>query len=294
MAPALDGGSQVLSGSRPVSLEKRGRRAAAHSRTRLKSACASLSRPRMARGATLRRCCSSPLSSREAATRKAPASAAAKTARAHTRVLQVVLIVDAFFFEKVAANDSIRVLAIGSAEAYAAALADPEARWRKPVTLVHAWLDRLKEHYEVRRSSACAARRSRSHDAQLLARLFSEAPKETVIVGHSLDIAVKLIEARLLPSSQRLAALTPPQETKRARCATVVLQPWILRSKDGATSFHTGMQSKAGYPRWLKSAAFKMQDAMIDFAYCPQLNAFRCAPVAGVWRQQRACGAQQR
>ena len=64
--------------------------------------------------------------------------------------LQVVLIVDAFFFDKVAANDGIHVLALGSAEAYAAALADPEARWRKPVTLVHAWMSRLKEHYEVR------------------------------------------------------------------------------------------------------------------------------------------------
>jgi hypothetical protein len=111
-----------------------------------------------------------------------------------------------------------------------------------------------------------------------------------VIVGHSLDIAVKLIEARLHPSSEHLAALTPAsaQETKRARCATVVLQPWILRSKDGATSFHTGMQCKAGYPRWLKSAAFKMQDAMIDFAYCPQLNAFRCAPAVAAVRRSAA------
>ena len=70
--------------------------------------------------------------------------------------LQVVLIVDAFFFDKVeATNDGVRVLALGSAEAYAAALADPEARWRKPVTLVHAWLDSLKEHYEVRLQHAC-------------------------------------------------------------------------------------------------------------------------------------------
>lgn len=61
------------------------------------------------------------------------------------------------------------------------------------------------------------------------------------------------------------------------RCATVVLQPWMLRSKQGATSFHSGLQIKAGYPRWLKSTCFKVQDAMLDFAYCPQLNAFRCA-----------------
>lgn len=147
-------------------------RAATHSRTPLQAACASSSRPRMARGATWRRCCSSPWSSREAATRKATAPLQPKPAYAHAPMppaLQVVMIVDAFFFEKVVANDSIRVLALGSAEAYAAALADPEARWRKPVTLVHAWLDRLKEHYEVRRSracagqqSACASRRSRS------------------------------------------------------------------------------------------------------------------------------------
>ena len=66
---------------------------------------------------------------------------------------QVVFVCDSFFHDKVAACDSIRVLSLGSAEAYAAALADPEARWRKPVTLVHTWLDRLKEHYEVQGSS---------------------------------------------------------------------------------------------------------------------------------------------
>ena len=114
--------------------------------------------------------------------------------------------------------------------------------------------------------------------AQLLARLLAEAPKETVIVGHSLDLAVKLIEVRRRRSSQAPSCdshASPPQETKRARCITVVLQPWMLRSKEGSTSFHKGPGVKAGYPRALKSICFKIQDAMIDFAYGPKLNAFR-------------------
>lgn len=203
MAPALDGGSQVLSWSRHVSLEKRGRRAAAHSRHAPSSSMRVLISAAYGTWGDLAPMLQLALELARGGHQESTSFCCCQNCRAHTRVLQVVLIVDAFFFEKVAANDSIRVLAIGSAEAYAAALADPEARWRKPVTLVHAWLDRLKEHYEVRRSSsACGARRSRSRNAKLLARLFSEAPKETVIVGHSLDIAVKLIEARLLHSSQ--------------------------------------------------------------------------------------------
>ena len=67
---------------------------------------------------------------------------------------QVAFVCDAYFFDKVSTScDGIRVFSLGSAEAYAAALADPETRWRKPVTLVHTWLDRLKEHYEVRGGS---------------------------------------------------------------------------------------------------------------------------------------------
>jgi hypothetical protein len=38
------------------------------------------------------------------------------------------------------------------------------------------------------------------------------------------------------------------------------------------------MQVQEWYPRWLKSACFKLQDALIDFAYCPQYNAVRRAP----------------
>ena len=70
-------------------------------------------------------------------------------------------------------------------------MADPEERWRKPVKLVHTWLERLKEHYE------------------LLVRLVAEAPKDTVIVGHSLDLAVKLLEARMTASSSACLILTP-------------------------------------------------------------------------------------
>ena len=51
--------------------------------------------------------------------------------------------------------------------------------------------------------------------AQLLARLLAEAPKETVIVGHSLDLAVKLIEVRRRHSSQRPAATLTPAHRRR-------------------------------------------------------------------------------
>ena len=64
-------------------------------------------------------------------------------------------------------------------------------------------------------------------------------------------------------------------------CATVVLQPWMLRSKAGPSSFH-GMTVHDWYPRWAKATCFKLQDALIDFAYCPQLNAFRCVHVGAV------------
>ena len=107
---------------------------------------------------------------------------------------------------------------LGSAEAYAAALADPEARWRRPVTLVHTWLDRLKEHYEVRRGGlqfVCLLLTDPS--AQLLERLLAEAPKDTVIVGHSLDLAVKLIEAR--------NALQHPVPSCNIQCRAVTLTP---------------------------------------------------------------------
>lgn len=139
--------------------------------------------------------------------------------------LQVAMVVDAFFYAKVASNDGIRVLALGSAEAYAAALSDPEARWRKPVTLVHAWLDRLKEHYEVC-ASTCVAQQPLMHRTQLLARLLAEAPKETVIVGHSLDLAVKLIEARLRLSSQRAVALPHSRTPRRRRRSGRGAPPW--------------------------------------------------------------------
>jgi hypothetical protein len=81
--------------------------------------------------------------------------------------LQVVMIVDAFFFEKVVANDSIRVLALGSAEAYAAALADPEARWRKPVPRVRWAAERVRFSQESLTAAthsswrACSPRRPR-------------------------------------------------------------------------------------------------------------------------------------
>ena len=68
-------------------------------------------------------------------------------------------------------------------------------------------------------------------------------------------------------------------------CATVVLQPWMLRSKErgAVASFAQGLQVRSWYSRGMKAFAYKVQDAMIDFAYCPQLNAFRRAVRPGCW-----------
>jgi hypothetical protein len=63
---------------------------------------------------------------------------------------RVTIVVDGFFLPMASAVSGITVLTIGSAEAYAAALADPAARWRKPQVLVQTWLSRLKQHYEAR------------------------------------------------------------------------------------------------------------------------------------------------
>ena len=69
------------------------------------------------------------------------------------------------------------------------------------------------------------------------------------------------------------------QEKKGVPCATVVLQPWMLRSKerDAVARYSQGLHVRGWYPRGAKAFAYKVQDAMIDFAYCPQLNAFRRA-----------------
>ena len=58
---------------------------------------------------------------------------------------------DEFFRANAQAVDGLSVVTVGSAEDYAVTLADAEKRWRKPQTLVYAWLSRLKQHYEVRR-----------------------------------------------------------------------------------------------------------------------------------------------
>ena len=88
---------------------------------------------------------------------------------------QVVFVCDAFYVQKVEAM-GIPALGVGDADAYAKMLADAEARWRSPLALIHDWMSRLKPHY------------------QLLERALSASPKDTVLVGHSMDLAVKLIE----------------------------------------------------------------------------------------------------
>jgi hypothetical protein len=116
---------------------------------------------------------------------------------------RVTIVVDGFFLPMASAVSGITVLTIGSAEAYAAALADPAARWRKPQVLVQTWLSRLKQHYEARlllstvwhRACASPAAQLFFRAVQILKRLLADAPADTVFVGHSLDLAVKLIEA---------------------------------------------------------------------------------------------------
>jgi UDP:flavonoid glycosyltransferase YjiC (YdhE family) len=108
--------------------------------------------------------------------------AAALLQQGHT----VTCVVDGYFRDAV--PPGARAVTLGSAEAFAAALADPAARWRKPQALVYDWLSRLKQHF------------------QLLEQLLSEAPADTVFVGHALDLAVKLIEARAMQRRMQAAS----------------------------------------------------------------------------------------
>lgn len=130
-------------------------------------------------------------------------------------------------------------------------------------------------------------------------------------MGHSLDLAVKLIEVSVHPAELVYLERSPAQQSRqppavshagdqkgavRNRGATAVdaaFQKQVLVARNAspakltalardaplpfacsATAFK-GMSVRAWYPRWLKSACFKVQDAMIDYAYCPQYNAFR-------------------
>jgi UDP:flavonoid glycosyltransferase YjiC (YdhE family) len=63
----------------------------------------------------------------------------------------VTCIVDGYWLDAASATRGVTVVTLGAADEYAAMLADAKLRWSKPQTLVHAWLSRLRQHYEARR-----------------------------------------------------------------------------------------------------------------------------------------------
>jgi len=157
------------------------------------------------------------------------------------RGVPTTLVIDAYFLARAQPlrEAGARVLTLGSAAEYEQLLGDAKKRWSKPQSTVHFWLARLEEHY------------------RLLESLAAEAPGRVAFVGHALDLPVRLIEEKL-----------------RLPCATVLLQPWMLRSKEQPCQF-AGMRVRAWYPKGLKAFCYKVQDFLIDYAYTPQLNAFR-------------------
>ncbi len=175
-----------------------------------------------------------------------------------SRGVAVTLVVDAYFLPRARALSGARVETLGTVEEYQALLDDVQGRWNKPADTVRFWLRRLNDHYT------------------LLARLADEAPGQVAFIGHALDLPVRLL-----------------QERRGVPAATVLLQPWMLRSKGASPSQFAGMRVRGWYPRWLKAAAYKVQDVMVDFAYAPQLNAFRTelglAPVKRVYHRWYLC-----
>jgi UDP:flavonoid glycosyltransferase YjiC (YdhE family) len=148
--------------------------------------------------------------------------AAALLQQGHT----VTCVVDGFFRDAVPAG--ARAVTLGAAEEFAAALEDAEARWRKPQALVYQWLSRLKQHF------------------QLLEQLLSEAPADTVFVGHALDLAVKLVEARAM--SQR--ACCKPHQAQPASFVCVRRRRRAYRARRwccsrGCCAPRTGMRTAA-------------------------------------------------
>ena len=78
----------------------------------------------------------------------------------------------------------------------------------------------------------------------LLERLALEHP-HTVLVGHQLDIALKVVEETFAKSYSPVA------------CCTVIMQPWAMRSVGEQPSSFAGMTLSATTPAALQAAAYR-------------------------------------
>ena len=81
-----------------------------------------------------------------------------------------------------------------------------------------------------------------------------------------MDLAVRLLE-EVQQKGQ--------QSSSRYVCLTTLLQPWLLRSKlPRGEASNASALSKWCHKR-VQTTRYKFTDALVDFCYLPQLNAFR-------------------
>lgn len=66
------------------------------------------------------------------------------------------------------------------------------------------------------------------------------------------------------------------EDATGATCATIVGQPWMIRSLVDPPQF-AGMPVLGWYPSWAKRACFFIQDVLADAAFGPKLNALRAS-----------------
>lgn len=71
------------------------------------------------------------------------------------------------------------------------------------------------------------------------------------------------------------AAVDAPLQADVRAAASQQQQPVLMQHPSRSASSFKGMEVHDWYPHWLKATCFKLQDALIDFAYCPQYNAVR-------------------
>ena len=135
-----------------------------------------------------------------------------------------------------------RLILLGDEAGTGITLTDPAVS-SDPVQVFAYWLAQLPKHY------------------QLLRELVAEEAG-TLVVGHQLDFAVRILE-----------------ETTHTGCATVILSPFSLRSShpDHEPSSVAGLHLRRWMPRCAKSAAYRAMDALGDLLAAPQINAFRAS-----------------